>query len=53
MNRRMMDLSKPYCHICGDPLARDIPNLQEWCINPKCQLPNFKFSITYIDPKKA
>ena len=47
--KKIPDLSKPYCHVCGAFLNRDINRLKEWCTKPNCQVHSFEFNITLIE----
>ena len=42
---RELDLSKKNCHVCGNPLWRDIAAETEECICPYCQIRRVKFTI--------
>ena len=53
MNQRaamVLDLSKPNCHVCGARLRRNLTTKKDRCVNPKCQVRNIDFNITYVEP---
>ena len=45
---KRMDLSNPFCHVCGKPLRRNFTQAKEWCINSRCQVNHFMFNISYV-----
>ena len=49
MKKPKLDLSKPNCHCCDNPLVRDIKNLEEMCIHFSCSAKNVVFSIPFLD----
>ena len=53
MKKPKLDLSKPNCHVCGNPLQRDMENLTEKCIHYSCSAKNVNFSIPVIVEKKG
>ena len=49
MNHKVvLDLSKPDCHVCGAKLRRNLTTEKERCVNPKCQVCNIDFNISYV-----
>lgn len=42
------DLSKPNCHVCKEPLRRDLAREKEWCVNSSCQVHRIQFNISYV-----
>ena len=53
MKKPKLDLSKPNCHVCGNPLKRDIKNQIERCVHFACQIRDIDFNIPYIMEKKS
>ncbi len=51
MKNPELDLSQPNCHVCGQPLFRDIKGQIEWCINHFCKIRSINFSIPYVVEK--
>ena len=51
MSKPKLDLSQPNCHVCDNPLIRDMKNLKEKCIHFSCQVRNVNFSIPYVVEK--
>lgn len=49
MKEPKLDLSKPNCHCCGNPLKRDMKNLEEMCIHHSCSAKGVIFSIPFLD----
>ena len=48
MKKRELDLTNAFCHVCGEPLIKDIHNQKEKCINPLCSIRNIKFTIPFV-----
>ena len=51
MNKPKLDLSKTTCHVCGQPLFRDIDKQTEWCVHFACLIRGIIFSIPYLQEK--
>jgi hypothetical protein len=52
MKKPKLDLSKPNCHVCGNPLIRNMENQTERCIHFSCKIRNVDFSIRVMQEKK-
>ena len=53
MKKPELDLSKDTCHVCKNPLIRDMENQTEKCIHFACLIRNINFSIPYVVEKKG
>lgn len=51
MNKPKLDLSKPDCHVCGNPLRRNPEKKMEQCVHFACQVRNVDFSIPFLQEK--
>ena len=48
--KRELDLTRKVCHVCGWSLKKALEYEQEWCMNDRCVLFEFRFNIPYIIP---
>ena len=46
---RVLDLSKPNCHVCGAKLRRNLTTKKDRCVNHRCQVFGIGFNITYVE----
>ena len=42
-----LDLDRKVCHVCGEPLTKNLEAKKEWCTNVKCQVYNIMFNIPF------
>lgn len=52
MNKPTLDLSHENCHVCENPLRRDMKKQMERCIHFSCLIRNIDFSIPYLEEKE-
>ena len=53
MPKNQLDLSKPNCHVCGNPLVRNIKAKTEKCTHFMCQIKNVTFDIPFKQDESA
>ena len=53
MKKPELDLSRENCHVCGNPLVRDIKHQTEHCVHFLCLIRNVDFSIPFKMEKKG
>ena len=51
MKKPELDLTDRNCHVCGNPLIRNITKGTEMCIYFFCQIRDIDFSIPYKEVK--